>query len=280
MPVQDIFLPLAGHVPPSAEALGTCAAIARSLGVRVGVVAVDVAIAETAHPFEASSHFVRGAALSPVRTSADPGSPLNLFLAEARRRGVRCDHAVVEGTVETAPNVLAETARLYDLSLLPVRSHDSALEKTLLALLFSSGRPLLIFPQEQAATLPVSFDRVAIAWNRSAQAARAVGDALPLLRAATSVQIFTATDRASEVDAASGDALVRHLGEHGVGATFETIPLAGSSVGKIFESYVKANAVDLLVMGGYGRSWLKEFTWGGATNTILESPPCWVLMSH
>ncbi|MEW6639579.1 MAG: universal stress protein [Pseudomonadota bacterium] len=280
MPVQDIFLPLAGHVQPSAEALGTCAAIARSLGARVAIVAVDTPIAETAHPFEASSHFVRGATLSPVRSSADPDSSLNLFLAEAKRRGVRCDHAVVQGTIETAPTMLAEAARLHDLSLLPVRSHDSALEKTLLALVFSSGRPLLMFPEEQAATVPVTFERVAIAWNRSAQAARAVGDALPLLRAATHVQIFTATDHASEADAASGNALVRHLAEHGIGATFETVALAGSSVGKVFESYVKANAVDLLVMGGYGRSWLKEFTWGGATNTILESPPCWVLMSH
>ncbi|MGO4714075.1 universal stress protein [Bradyrhizobium sp. 2TAF24] len=280
MPVQDIFLPLASHLRPSADALGTCAAIARSLGAHVAVVAVDTAIAAAAHPFQAASHFVRDATLTPERSSADPDSALNLFLAEARRRSVRCEHAVIRGTIDTAPAMLAEAARLHDLTLLPVGSHDSALEQTQLALLFSSGRPLLIFPQEQAAALPITFDRVAIAWNRSAQAARAVGDALPLLRTATHVQIFTATDRATEQDAASGNALVRHLGEHGIAATFETIALAGSSVGKVFESYVKANASDLLVMGGYGRSWLKEFTWGGATNTILEGPPCWVLMSH
>lgn len=280
MPVQDIFLPLASHLPSSADAMKTCAAVARALGARVAIVAVDTAISETAHPFAAASHFVRDSTLTPERSSTDSDSALNLFLAEAKRRGVRCEHLVVRGTIDSAPAMLAEAARLHDLSLLPVGSHDSTLEQTLLALVFTSGRPLLIFPQEQATTLPITFDRVAIAWNRSAQAARAVGDALPLLRAATHVQIFTATDAASEADAASGNALVRHLAEHGVGATFETIPLAGSSVGKVFESYVKANAADLLVMGGYGRSWLKEFTWGGATNTILESPPCWVLMSH
>ena len=54
----------------------------------------------------------------------------------------------------------------------------------------------------------------------------------------------------------------------------------GSSVGKVFEAYVKANAIDLLVMGAYRHSRLNEIIWGGATKTVIGRPPCWVMMSH
>jgi nucleotide-binding universal stress UspA family protein len=63
----------------------------------------------------------------------------------------------------------------------------------------------------------------------------------------------------------SGAALVNHLEEHGVKATFETVKIDGSSIGKVFEGYVKAHAIDLLVMGAYRHSRLNEFVWGGAT---------------
>nr|WP_249123009.1 MULTISPECIES: universal stress protein [unclassified Bradyrhizobium] len=275
MPVQDIYLPLTSQAQPSAEAIAACVAITHALEARLTAVAIDAAADPAARSFEAFSRFGQ-----PVSASSNPRGALDAVVAEAVRRGVACHRVVLAGTVESEPALLAEAARLHDLALLPLRSHDSAIEKTLLALVFTSGRPLLIFPQERAAKLPIAFDRVAIAWNRSAQAARAVADALPFLRAAASVQIFTVSDKPSDVEAASGGALIRHLAAHGIDATFEAVPLAGSSVGKVFENYVKANAIDLLVMGGYGRSWLKEFTWGGATNTILESPPCWVLMSH
>ena len=78
----------------------------------------------------------------------------------------------------------------------------------------------------------------------------------------------------------SGAALVSHLAEHGVKASFATVKINGSSVGKVFEAYVKANGIDLLVMGAYRHSRLNEFVWGGATKTIIGRPPCWVMMSH
>jgi nucleotide-binding universal stress UspA family protein len=74
--------------------------------------------------------------------------------------------------------------------------------------------------------------------------------------------------------------LASHLAEHGFKAEFETVRIDGSSVGKVFETYVDANAIDLLIMGAYRHSRLSEAVWGGATKTVIARPPCWVLMSH
>jgi len=135
-------------------------------------------------------------------------------------------------------------------------------------------------PEEIVGELPVVFDRVAIAWDHTAPAARAVADALPLLEDAADVRIITATDEKTSAEIESGAALARHLAQHEINATFEAISIDGSSVGKVFEAYVKKNAIDLLVMGAYRHSRLNQTVWGGATKTVIGQPPCWVMMSH
>jgi nucleotide-binding universal stress UspA family protein len=55
---------------------------------------------------------------------------------------------------------------------------------------------------------------------------------------------------------------------------------SGRPVGKVFEAYVRANAIDLLVMGAYRHSRVSEFIWGGATQTVIGRPPCWIMMSY
>ena len=135
-------------------------------------------------------------------------------------------------------------------------------------------------PQEFAGDLPVSFDDVVIAWDHTAPAARAVADALPMLQSAARVRIVTATDDNTNAELVSGAALVSHLAEHGIGAAFETVKINGSSVGKVFEAYVRANTIDLLVMGAYTHSRLAEFILGGATREVLAAADLPVLMHH
>jgi nucleotide-binding universal stress UspA family protein len=160
--------------------------------------------------------------------------------------------------------------------MVPVKADDSRSEKIAERLIFESGRPILMCPEESASELPVVFDRVMIAWDHTAPAARAVADALPLLQHAADVRVITATDEKTPAEMESMAALVRHLAEHGINATFEAIKIDGSSVGKIFEAYVKMNAIDLLVMGAYRHSRLNEIVWGGATMTVIGRPPCWL----
>lgn len=204
---------------------------------------------------------------------------LKAFDAAAIRFGVRSEQRLSRLTAADLPANFAVSARLKDLSLVPVKPDDQS-EKIVEGLIFGSGRPILICPEEFAAELAVAFDDVVIAWDHTAPAARAVADALPMLQVATKVCIITATDKKTPAELESGAALVSHLAEHGIQAMFETVKIDGSSVGKVFETYVKANAIDLLVMGAYQHSRLNEIVWGGATKTVIGRPPCWVMMSR
>ncbi len=177
-------------------------------------------------------------------------------------------------------DMFVRQARLRDIAIAIVRTADSRSQQLVERLLFETGRPLLMCPEETADSLAASFDDVVIAWDHSAPAARAVGDALPLLRRASRVRIVTATDNATAAQKASGEALERHLAEHRIRAGFETVGIDGRPDGKVFEEYVEDNGIDLLVMGGYRHSRLNELIWGGVTSTVINRPPCWVMLSH
>jgi len=215
-----------------------------------------------------------------VHATTDARGLLRAFDDAAVRFGVRNVQDLRRlAAAEIAP-ALARQARLKDLSLVPVKPNSDQSEGIVEGLLFKSGRPLLLCPEELATELPVALDDILIAWDHSAPAARAVADALPLLRTAASVRIITATDSRSDDELRSGKALVDHLVEHGIKASFETVRIDGSSVGKVFEAYVRSNRIDLLVMGAYRHSRLNEIIWGGATKTVIGRPPCWVMMSR
>jgi nucleotide-binding universal stress UspA family protein len=220
------------------------------------------------------------AAVREERSVTNAHGLLQAFDATANRVGVHNEQRIEGLAAADIAATIAVRARLKDLSIVPVKPHDDQSEQIVEQLIFHSGRPILICPEEYAGELAVALDHVVIAWDHSAPAARAVADALPWLRAAADVRIVTATDGKTPTELESGAALAGHLALHGVEASFETVKIGGSSVGKVFEACVKANGVDLLVMGAYGHSRLSEWVWGGATQTIIGRPPCWVMMSR
>src|SRR6185295_97195 len=107
--------------------------------------------------------------------------------------GVRAERRLQRLSAADIADAVSDRARLTDLTLVPMKQ-DGTTEKLAERLLFGSGRPVLICPEELAADLPVAFDDVLIAWDHSAPAARAVADALPLLQSAARVRIITVTD--------------------------------------------------------------------------------------
>ncbi len=161
-----------------------------------------------------------------------------------------------------------------------MKPHDSRTENIIETFLFESGRPLLLCPEHRVEELRPEFENVVIAWDHSARAARAVGDALPILQAAASVRVVTVADDKTEAITQSGMNLVHHLREHGVYASFETVTGSGSSIGKVLGSWVHSHAIDAIVMGAYHHSRLNEIVWGGVTKTVIGQPPCWVMISH
>lgn len=280
MPIKDVLLPLVGEASAAAiAAIEKCTAVAGDIGARVTAMAVEQDILVRPKVM-ISADLDNTAAAEEARSVSNAQKLLQAFDAAANRIGVGNEQQLMALAATDIAASIAVRARLKDLSIVPIMPHDDQAEKIVEQLIFESGRPILMCPVEYAGELAVVFDHVVIAWDHTAPAARAVGDALPWLQAAASVGIITATDSKTPAELESGKALVSHLAEHAIKATFEMIKIDGSSVGKVFEAYIKANAIDLLVMGAYRHSRLNEMVWGGATKTVIGQPPCWVMMSR
>lgn len=176
-----------------------------------------------------------------------------------------------------AEAVVVKAARLADLTVFPHLQGDGETDAVLMleAALMSGGRPLLVAPPDVPASVG---RRVAIAWNGGAEAARAVGFALGTLSRADSVHILTAAT--SKTDPAGAAELADYLAWHGVRAELRDVVTAGETVGAALLRTVQEVDADLLVMGGYGTSRLRELILGGVTRHVLNNATCPVLMAH
>jgi nucleotide-binding universal stress UspA family protein len=280
MPIKDVLLPLVGEPDAAAiAAIDKCIAVAGDIGAQVTAMAVEQDVSVRPR-VTISADLENAEAAEAVRSVSDAHGLLQAFGAAANRFGVRNEQKLSRLAAADIPAHFARAARLKDMSIVPVKSHDGQSEKIVEGLIFESGRPVLICPEEFAAELAGAFDNVVIAWDHTAPAARAVADALPMLQAAANVRIVTATDDEAAAELESGAALASHLAEHGITASFEAVKIGGSSVGKVFEAFVREKAIDLLIMGAYRHSRLSEIVWGGVTKTVIGRPPCWVMMSH
>lgn len=279
MPVKDVFLPLVGQPrEPALAAIEKCVAVAADLGARITALALedDVFVRpKVVLPPDAGAAEAVGA-----REPVDMQQLLNAFTNATSRANVRATGRSAKVPEDQIASILAEHARFTDLTLFPVKPHDSRTEHIIETLLFESGRPLLLCPEQHVGTLQAEFENILIAWDHSARAARAVGDALPILQAAASVRVLTVADVKTDAISRSGMSLVHHLREHGVYASFETTRGSGSSIGKVLGSWANSHAIDAIVMGAYHHSRLNEIVWGGVTKTVIGQPPCWVMISH
>ena len=148
------------------------------------------------------------------------------------------------------------------------------------SVIFESGRPVIILPPGAERSAPVRLETIGVAWDFSRPAARAVADALPLLERASTVRVLTVTNDRTINTRRSGSELARHLAAHGVKAIFEEEDAAGRSVASAVESYAAAHKLDLLVMGAYGHSRIRDFILGGVTKSMVAKPALPVLLSH
>lgn len=153
-------------------------------------------------------------------------------------------------------------------------NHAEALEQVL----FNSGRGCLFLPPVGN---PRPFETVVLAWRNSREAARAVSEALPILKKAKQVYVAMATEDGPPEDAGSmpGADISRYLTRHG--CTVELRSLSGwTNVAEALLNEVEKTEADLLVMGGYGHSRFREWVLGGATRDILTRAEMPVLIAH
>lgn len=202
------------------------------------------------------------------------------FLALARELGVTdAFWQVADGSV---PRSMKLIGNWHDLLVLgrtssPGRGSSSAIGDIVLG---CGGVPCLIVPEMQAES-PVP-DRIAIAWNGSAEALRAVYAALPLLIRARKVVILNrGGNRTSPMDQWLPEfELAGYLQRHGVTAETRVLPERGEAIGSDLLRAAGDDRADLLVMGGYGHAQLREWILGGATREVLEKAVIPVLMRH
>ena len=148
------------------------------------------------------------------------------------------------------------------------------------AVVMGSGRPVLVVPWIGAG--PTLGERILIAWKDSRESARAVADALPLLKQAKQVLALAVQpkDEASVDDHLADHAVEAFLERHEIAATVHRTVAPDIAAGEDLLSRAADFGADLIVMGGYSRPRLARWVWGGVSNTMLESMTVPVLMSH
>jgi nucleotide-binding universal stress UspA family protein len=144
-------------------------------------------------------------------------------------------------------------------------------------LIMGAGRPILVVPSY--GRFPVVGERVLIAWNRTREAARAVHDALPILSRAKSVRIMEVNPDRGDTHVAGAD-IALHLARHGVKAEAGSTTAEDIKTGDVLLSRAADLGADLLVMGAYGHSRLREYALSGVTLHIMRHMTIPVLMSH
>lgn len=146
-------------------------------------------------------------------------------------------------------------------------------------ILYDSGRPVLVLPRQPLKN--PGFKRIVVGWNGSREAARAAFDALPFLTKAKAVDLLV-LDKEDESLASGqqGEAIAATLARHGVPVTRVAAESGKDTIEQAIVRHAVATDADLLVMGAYGHSWLREFLFGGVTRSVMESAPIPTLMSH
>jgi nucleotide-binding universal stress UspA family protein len=265
----------------------------RSVGGRLAV-AADVAQQFEARlvglharePYEVVSYVDGGMALGPLMEAYEAGrdaaekTARTAYEKAIKGRTLASEWRVTEAFSDDA---LAVNARYADLLVVgQADPEDVAGSRGDLpeAMAFATGRPVLVVPQIGALS-PVG-KTVMLCWNASRESARAAADALPFLRAAEKVIVLVidpeiAPDGHGQEPGAD---VALWLARHGVNVTVQRDVAADVKVGEIILSRAADSGADLIVMGVYGHSRLREFVLGGASRTLLESMTVPVLMSH
>lgn len=199
----------------------------------------------------------------------------------ASAAGVRHEWHTAEGDPMMA---VALFSRHADLAVIGQESRDHAgfgtAGKLAEQVVLASGRPILVVPC--AGAYPSVGRRVLVAWDASREAARAVADALPLLKAAGHVVTLSANpdSRAGQHGEHPGADIARHLARHGVRVEIQRVSSKDVSIADLLLNRIMDESFDLLVMGAYGHARVREIWLGGVTRRLMESMTVPVFISH
>lgn len=217
---------------------------------------------------------VPGTVIAELLTQSEQAARVSLdrFHAVAGRNGISTSDHLVLDTGFGMADTFATFARHYDLSIVRQTDDDGPDNSLIIeAAMFNTGRPAIIVPYIQSEGLKL--DRVLCCWDGGAPAARAVNDALPFLKRARAVEVLNVVGARDDTPKGEirGIEIANHLARHNVKVEIETVTVPDRGVADTILSHAADTSADLIVMGGYGHSRLREFVLGGVTRDILRS---------
>jgi nucleotide-binding universal stress UspA family protein len=276
---RDILLPLVTY-PDAVEpgAVDTAVRVAAAMGASLTGLAAEIDITMGSNVVADMVLDVQGMAReAESRSRAAAAARLEQLARQAGAAGVTQTGRSVWCVPPAVPDLFIRHARLHDLTLLPLRPGDGLVRWYAEELVFGAGRPVLVVPEDDAHS--AAFARVTVAWDFSRAAARALADALPLLTAASAVHLVCVSDE-KDVEDRDPELIAAHLKRHDVDFAYTEVRAAGRSIHDAIRGYAVDVSSDLLVMGAFGHSRLRQFVLGGATRSVLEAPYMPTLLVH
>lgn len=283
---KDILLHISSYPEPSRDGVIEMAVeLAATMGAEMTALAFEYDIFVPSTPLAGMFLDVGGMiAAEREKSLANAKAGLDVFAAAALKHGVT-HHCILERSVSgMVPDAVIDHARLHDLTVIPAGGTGDFQQYIAEKVIFGSGRPVVVLPNPatDAATKPrlQRLERVGIAWDSSRPAARAIADAMPVLRQAKMVRSITVTNEKTIATNRSAADLSRHLGLHGIELFHDEEDLAGRSIGETLAQFAQMHSLDMLVMGAYGHWRLRDFFLGGATKSIIANPTLPIFLSH
>jgi len=277
MAFKDILVALNSYPDPTpVSAVEDAVSVAAALGAHIAALSCATKV-------QLPGHYISVALVDGViageagKSRKNAEELLAAFDAAADKAGILHETILEKCLTVDVPDILVEYARLRDLTILPMPEDSDQWYAE--AIIFGSGRPTLILP-EKAKRRPFQLGTVAVAWDFSRAAARAVADALPILELAKQVRIVTVVNEKALGSKRSGEELAKNLARHGIDVVLDKVDAKGDTIGAVLESWTSSQGADMLVMGAYGHSRLREFVLGGATRSMLSKPTLPILLSH
>jgi nucleotide-binding universal stress UspA family protein len=276
--IRDVLVNLAldGETDPGAD---YALSVAREFGAQITGIAFALEIEVPATYFGA---FPAELMLETRKQSEETAaSAAARFMDAARRVGVQAETRTATLSVDGAADAFGRLARLFDVTVLGQPNPDRVGPEAVLleAALFESGRALLVVPYVQKE--PLKLDRVLVAWDGSRAATRAVAEARPFLAKAKQVEILVVESGRPDPKSIPGTDLARHLARHNLKVELRRLTVGSKQeIDSMILNEIADRNVDLVVMGGYGHSRLREFVLGGVTRGMISSMTAPVLMAH
>lgn len=275
MPDRIAYIPLNTYpeCPSDAATLATVR-LASTLGCGLHVATFAVEVPPVASPLGGFLINIEGMARSAEDRSTADCKRLRALI-EADHQGVRFTHH--QPMMGAAPDRAAVEARYDDVALLPWTPGSVAAQDMAQSLVFGSGLPVVLVPEAWQAS---RIDHVAIAWDESRVAARALGDALRLLPNDVRVTVLTVQDEKQLSGPGIAETLAAALDRRGYAARAVNLSLAGKSISTALQTAAITEGAQMLAMGGFGHSRLRDFVLGGATQGLLADLRIPTLLAH